>query len=266
MITISKRRPDRSRVGCTVLCAGVTLKGNGMSDDFLVHDFFEDRLTTKIVSEVLRTKVGERLPSERDLSRELNVSRTALRDRLRYLEAVGLLERRSGMGTVLKELHPKVVSQVLILGFMTSGMTVSSLTPVRIALERQAARAAAIENDPIRIAHIESAVRAMEVSSDPQSVFQADVAFHEAVSLASNSRALIFFSDVLSGVISRSVRQRQERILQLCYDKERIRSLHRTIYQEVARGNAEGAMTAMDEHFHYLDELQGISGITNGRV
>jgi DNA-binding FadR family transcriptional regulator len=61
----------------------------------------------------------------------IGATRTALRDRLSYLESMGILERRTGAGTFVKELRPETLSEALMLGLIASHMTLSSLTSVR---------------------------------------------------------------------------------------------------------------------------------------
>jgi GntR family transcriptional regulator, transcriptional repressor for pyruvate dehydrogenase complex len=227
-----------------------------MNDDLLATELLNDPLTSALVQQILTMKPGERLASERDMCTQFSVSRTALRDRLSYLESIGLLERHTGAGTFVKQLHPQAVSEVLILGLLSSGMTLDSLTSVREALERQAAREAVIADDPVKIAFMAAAVKRLEANDDPQEMYEADVAFHLALIAASNNPALVFFSDVLSGIVSRSVEQREMRILSLTHDKERVLTLHRAIYRAIAAGDAARSMQAVDDHFRWLEEFQ----------
>ena len=91
-------------------------------------------------------------------------------------------------------------------------MTLSSLTSVRVALERQAASEAALADDPVKIAHMAAAVKRMEATDDPHEMYAADVAFHQAMFIAWCSPALVFFADALVRVLSQSMQVRQERI------------------------------------------------------
>ena len=65
------------------------------------HDLIADRLREHIVQS--RYEPGDRLPTEEVLAQRLNVSRSAVREALRGLEGVGLVEARQGFGWVVCE-------------------------------------------------------------------------------------------------------------------------------------------------------------------
>ncbi|WP_326731665.1 FadR/GntR family transcriptional regulator [Streptomyces phaeochromogenes] len=221
-----------------------------MVDETLVSDYFDDPLTAQLVQQVLAMQPGAQLQSERDQAEQLGVSRTALRDRLRHLEAVGVLERRSGAGTFVRQIQPEMVSQSLALGLMASHMTMPSLRSVRIALERQAAMEASQARDHVSIAQMHVAVDRMEATDDRAEMYAADLDFHHALFLACRSPGLKFFADSLSKLLSRS-------FVKLDTDEQRVqvRSVHRAIYGAVAAGDPIASMQAIDAHFDLLDKL-----------
>ncbi len=167
-----------------------------------VLELFDDPVLGGLVKQALSMSAGDRMPSERDLATQFAVSRPTLRDRLGRLESMGLVERRGGAGTFVKGLSPKTFTEILTVGMLASGMTLSSLQVVRLALERQAAREAARAANPVKIAYMAAAVQRMERTEDPDELYAADVAFHRAMFDASESPSLIFFADVLSGTSS----------------------------------------------------------------
>lgn len=219
----------------------------------LTADVFDDELMSALARQVLAMSPGEKLPSEREQALELGVSRTALRDRLGRLEAMGVLERRTGAGTFVRGLQPETVSESLLLGLVASRMTLASLRSVRFALERQAAYEAAQKVDHMAGAHMAVALDRMDASDDTDELHEADIAFHKALFAASGSPALIFFADVLRGVLA------PHQKLSLADDRERMRVVHRNIANAVAAHNPADASRAVDEHFAWLDELIQVS-------
>jgi GntR family transcriptional repressor for pyruvate dehydrogenase complex len=220
-----------------------------MSEDSIGLDFFEDQLMSALARQVLAMSPGEKLPSEREQAQELGVSRTALRDRLGRLESMGVVERRTGAGTFVRGLRPETVSESLLLGLVASKMTLASLRSVRFALERQAAYEAAHKVDHVAGAHMAVALDRMDATDDSDELHEADIAFHRALFTASGSRALIFFADVLHGVLA------PHQKLSLSEDRIRLRVVHRNIAEAVAAHDPAAAMLAVDEHFQWLDEL-----------
>jgi GntR family transcriptional repressor for pyruvate dehydrogenase complex len=231
------------------------MMNDNRADDGFAWELFRDPVTAALVNQLVGMEPGQRLPSEREQAQQLGVSRTALRDRLRYLESMGILERRTGAGTFVRGLRPETVTESLALGLMASQITLSSLYSVRVALERQAAIEAALAQNPVSTAYMAAAVQRMERTDDGEELYAADVAFHRALFVASDSPALQFIGDALSGVLSRSVRQRQDRIQQLTHDRDHIRLLHREIYEAIAAADPTAAMRAVDEHFSWLDRV-----------
>lgn len=220
-----------------------------MSEELIGFDFLEDQLMSELARQVLAMDPGERLPSEREQAQELGVSRTALRDRLGRLESMGVLERRTGAGTFVRGLRPETVSESLLLGLVASKMSLASLRSVRFALERQAAYEAAQKVDHLSVAHMAVALDRMDTCEDTEQLHQADIEFHKALFAASGSPALIFFADVLHGVLA------PHQKLSLADDVETLRVVHRNIAQAVATHKPDEAMRAIDAHFMWLDEL-----------
>lgn len=220
----------------------------------ITADIFEDELLAALARQVLAMAPGSRLPSERRQAEELGVSRTALRDRLGRLKSMGVVEQRTGSGTYVRGLRPETVSESLMLGLVASKMTVASLRSVRCALERQAAYEAAQRTNHLEVARMAVAVDEMDATDDTDRLYEADQAFHRALFAASGSPALIFFADVLHGVLSRTLHH-----LALSDDRMRMRVLHRNIHAAVAAHNHVEAMNAIDEHFKWLEELVATS-------
>ena len=87
--------------------------------------------------------LGERLPSERALADALGVGRYSVREALKVLEAVGLLESRVGEGTFLTTNTGASFGRILGLSLATWGGTIIELLDARKMIEVEAARAAA---------------------------------------------------------------------------------------------------------------------------
>lgn len=224
--------------------------------------FGDDELSTALAALIRELGIGTKLPSERELSEQLGVSRTALRDRLALLEGLGAVRRQTGSGTYVAELKPETIALALSLGLSSAGLPLEAMESVRIGLERQAAREACRAADPVLIAYMRLALDTMEATENYAEVMEADRAFHQSLLRASGNPALVFFADVLSDTLSRSLADRSERLSQRTLEgsvRQLLVDYHRPIYAAILAGDEGAAMAAVDQHFQVLSEL-----LTNG--
>lgn len=219
------------------------------------HRFFVDLLSDpalgSLVELLLDMQPGERLPSERELTQTLNVSRNTLRDRIGRLESMGALERKERQGTFYTGVQAEQTGDVLLLSLMFQQMTLESLISVRHALERQAAIEACANADDDSYAALTESVAAMHRTEDGKGLLEADDAFHRALFAASASPALIFFSRMLHAVLRGTLRH-----LTLEQDFETMRRVHDDVLHAVLRRDPQAATEAIDAHFAWLHLLR----------
>lgn len=213
--------------------------------------FSVDPVSNQLARIIHELEPGERLPSERNLADQLQVSRNALRDRIGVLEGLGVLSRRKGSGTYVEQLKPDSLAFALNLAIGSSHLPLNSLESVRIALERQAASEAAEVADPVLIAYMRSAINSMASTHDPNEILHADQSFHQALLRAAGNPALIFFADALASVLSAGMKDRSDRSVEKV-PKSVLIEKHEAIYDAVVAADGEQAMKAVDEHFTAL--------------
>lgn len=129
--------------------------------------------------------VGERLPAERELATQFDVSRPTVREALIALEVQGLVEIRLGSGAYVRA---KRTSQ------KEPGFDVTAFehTEARMLIEGEVAALAATQIDPQEIEELERLLRAIEIASDePERHEEADHQFHLAIARTSRNLALV---------------------------------------------------------------------------
>jgi GntR family transcriptional repressor for pyruvate dehydrogenase complex len=188
---------------------------------------------------------GQKLPSERELRVRFGVGRSSLREALRCLSIVGVLETRVGEGTFLSLNRDKFIGKVLEWRVATERRDVENLMKVRLALETETVSNAALHTNEEQIEELEEALAKMtqSIGNTPQFVAD-DVAFHLCIAKAS-SNDLIF--DLLS--LIRSQLQRALHALgggpgapQLAIDE------HRGILDAIRKRDSESAVALMRSH------------------
>jgi GntR family transcriptional repressor for pyruvate dehydrogenase complex len=188
---------------------------------------------------------GQKLPSERELCTRFGVGRSSLREALRCLTIVGVLETRVGEGTFLALNGDKFIGTVLGWRVATEHKSVENLMTVRVALESETAANAAIHSTPESIDELEDILRRMNASLDDRVPFTtADAAFHLAIAKASDNE-LIF--DLLT-LIRSQLEQGLLRVGAWPGGPATACKEHRRILDAIRNRDAESAKAAMRDH------------------
>ncbi|WP_430592399.1 FadR/GntR family transcriptional regulator [Humidisolicoccus flavus] len=210
----------------------------------------KDRALADLVHLLLEKEPGEQIPSERELSERLEISRTALRDRISRLESLGMIQRREREGTFYTGISPERVSDGLVLSLMSHQMDIESLAEVRHALERHAAVLACGSRNDAAVRGMAESVDRMNASDDGRELFEADNAFHRHLFAASSAAGLLFFSQMLHSVLRGTLR-----FVTLAEERDRLRVVHTAVLDAVRNSDPESAGRAVDDHFDWLRHL-----------
>lgn len=217
----------------------------------------EDPVSERLAEIIREVGLDGKIPGERELARILEVSRTAVRDRLQTLMSVGVLQRVPGSGTYVRQLSPAGLGFSISLGLMLSQMSLESLSSVRQALERQAAIEAATDADPILVAYMGEALRIIERAADDEAVDEADFGFHVTLMRAARNPALSFFAEALADVLREAQRNGRAEMRRINGDRNTMVDIHQVIYDAVVAGDPVAAAAAVDYHFARFYQLTG---------
>lgn|SRR5690554_384277 len=144
-------------------------------------------------------KPGDKLPPERELAEQLAVSRPTLREVLKSLSLIGILEIRHGAGIFVREdLAANVVEGPLRFLSPAETGTIVQILEARDAIETAAARYAALRATEKDITELRSLIEAMEASIPKlDTVSEYDAKFHLVICRAANNPMLLQFARVL---------------------------------------------------------------------
>ena len=149
---------------------------------------------------------GERLPSEREWARQLNVSRSALREGLRTLEMSGIVELRKGRagGAFITRGNPKVVSDSMADLLRLGDVSWTDLTEARIWIEEIIVRVACERATPEDHAALEENIRqAMDLFEKGQLMKKTEVLieFHNILARATGNPVLVIVTRMLTDML-----------------------------------------------------------------
>ncbi|WP_420110867.1 FadR/GntR family transcriptional regulator [Pseudactinotalea sp.] len=195
---------------------------------------------------------GDRLPPEHVLSERLGLSRSSLREAVKMLEALRVLDVRRGDGTYVTSLQPQLLLEAMsfILDFHQS-RAVLEVLEVRGILENASARAAATRVTPEDLARMTAAIDNAEAASSIEDLVEHDLEFHAAIATASGNGYLASLIDAVSG---QTVRARVWRGLTESSAVDRTLLEHRRIVQAIASGDPELAGALMTVHVGGVSE------------
>ncbi|MFD3513959.1 FadR/GntR family transcriptional regulator [Streptomyces sp. NPDC058657] len=206
-----------------------------------------------------RLTSGQRLPTERDLAVRLGISRSSMREAIRALTVLGVLESRHGSGVYVTNLD--AVDLLDTFGVVAEISPTSRLVEfleVRRILESSAAALAAARIDSSQLASLSAQLDAMNGTDDPEEFLAADMAFHRTVAQAAGNEAL---AAIVEGLSSRTFRARVRRGLQDAGAFAQTREEHRRIYRALLDRDPEAARVAAAAHVSTVEEwLRGQLG------
>ena len=199
-----------------------------------------------------RLKSGDQLPPERDLADKFVVSRTSVREALRALESLGLVEIRPGEGTFVREASIESLVEPLALLMVSQREAIAELFEARRVLEPSLAALAAERATPEEIQEMERILddQGREVAAGRTGLAQ-DAQFHAAMGAAAHNRAITRITHAIMDLLTQS----REESLNTPGRATRSHEDHRRILDAVHRRDAEAARRAMIEHIEAVEGL-----------
>lgn len=199
-----------------------------------------------------KLKPGDKLPSERELAEMLNVSRSSIRDAIRSLELVGLLEPRQGAGTVVREISADVLVTPLASILAHKRQLVGELLEFRKILEPALAARAAAHASPEKLRAMEEVLqRQGEKLSLGELAIEEDSEFHYTIAMASGNSVVLRVLDILMDLL----RETRARSLQRKGRPEKSIAGHRRILSAIKRRDADAAESAMRQHLKDIEQI-----------
>jgi GntR family transcriptional repressor for pyruvate dehydrogenase complex len=190
-------------------------------------------------------KAGDRIPPERELCQQLGIARTSLRESLKAMELVGMLDSRVGDGTFVCP-RSEFLSRPLLWAFTaTDHEELQEIMEARTIIEESLAGLAATRATNEQIMEIARAVQLMRDSiarGDP--TLEADMAFHLAVSAAAQNQVMQNAVVLLRNLIRKWIQYK----LHMPDVPEIVLKRHVTIYRAIAGRKPNAARRAMRLH------------------
>jgi GntR family transcriptional regulator, transcriptional repressor for pyruvate dehydrogenase complex len=202
-------------------------------------------------------KPGDHLPPERELAETFQVSRSSVRDAIRALEVMGLVEPRQGEGTVVRDVTAETLVNPLSTMLTHKRELVTELLDLRLMIEPPLAARAAKHATDEEILRMEDILRRQkEKLSRGELAIEEDSEFHYAIAKAARNSVVLKVVDVFMDLL----RESREQTLQVDGRLQKSFSGHRRILDSIKNRKASLAEAAMRRHIEEIERvvLKGI--------
>ena len=213
-----------------------------------------------------RLPAGEKLPREADLMEEFGVSRTVVREAISRLQAAGMVETRHGIGTFVMGMGDGTTFRIAPdqLGTLHDVIAVLEL---RIAVETEAAGLAAGRRNEANLKALRSALDAFSAAVEAgRDAVGADFQFHLEIARATQNEHFAQLMGTLGGMMI--PRARLEAVEPVTAERRdylrRVNGEHESIYDAIARQDADAARAAMRTHLSNSRERRRRAAIAAG--
>ncbi len=218
-----------------------------------------NRISQNIVDQIRdtiiagRLKPGDRLPSEKELSAEFGVSKASLREALRALEALGMLEVKQGMGggAFVTEVDLETARNNMFNYIFFQNPSIGEFTQLRTLIEPQVTEIAAHKCTQADLDYLEDNLnQTRDLMDSGPFYYKLDTKFHHRIAEISGNRLICFVIDSLKNAIVQIK-------LQLELDRDfsiQVYKAHMRIFDALRKRDPEQARAEMHRHIVEVDE------------
>ncbi len=205
----------------------------------------------RMIVEEHKYNYGEKLPNENELSQELGVSRSTLREAIKTLISNGVLVVKRGKGTFVAEEIDQYTQGIEVNDFLKKKVTLRDLYETRLIFEPEAAALACKRATDEEIAEILrlGEICQNEIRNDPSGKkrIESESAFHAAILKASHNEFLGQFLPILTNTIQKTI----ELNFNLDIIAEEAYKDHITIMNFLKNRDSVGVKSAVTIHLHH---------------
>jgi DNA-binding FadR family transcriptional regulator len=201
--------------------------------------------------------------SERDLAVQLGVSRPIVREALRSLAVLGVVEIRHGVGTIVRRLDVSVLGDFFAFVTASHSDLIDDVMQARIAIECQAIRLACQRATLFDFEQLNLALqKIVETIDDTQSGGLADHGFHSVLVTAGHSNTLATLYQAMQELLIRSHCNRRGLLTRIENGRDYLVNHHRQVFEALIARNPDQAEATLRQHFEIGDEFRRLNVVS----
>ena len=263
--------PGRGARGDPMSAEEDRLRDAGADSDLrapIAREAIAEQVVNRILDLVRRgiLAAGQKLPSERSLAATMGVGRPSLREALRALALLGVIEIRQGEGIFVSKLTPETLLEPLSFYLTLDEQSLDALFEARVAVEAGIAEIAARKVTPEALARLQGCVDGGDpLLEDAAGFTEMDVAFHRLLVEATGNPLLARIAQSFAELGKASRRM----TVDLPGVRRQSHQDHREILQALEQHDPDAARSAMANHLRHVQAAYHLSkarpGVRSGR-
>ena len=204
-----------------------------------------------------KIKKGDKLPSEREMAESLGLSRASVREALRALEVIGLIESIQGAGNYIRTNFDNSLIEPLSLMFMLQESSVKEMYDLGETLELQCVKLSARYIEENELGLLTAILNRMYLAKTEEESLELDIEFHYLIAKTSRNMLLINVLEVLSQLMDEFIRKSRMQILHEGNTRENLLEIHENLLRALKCREEAKASQAMKEHFDLIRKAYG---------
>ncbi len=195
---------------------------------------------------------GEKLPPERDLAAQLNVSRNTVREAIKVMNYLGFIDSTQGSGNFISNTYNRSVSSIMKVLYMRGEISFQNVTEFRQMLELQSFELAIKHATHAQKLEMRDTVDLLDTCKDPALIVALDNRFHSLLTEASENELIIINYVALSKVIDAYMRDTYLKVTKHAQGFAELQTYHHAIVDALFEKDVEKGRQAIIAHFGLL--------------
>lgn len=202
-----------------------------------------------------RLKKGDKLPSERDLSEQLGISRTSIREALRALEIIGLIESRQGEGNFIKGDIESSFFEPLSVMFKLNRGNPHDILEMRMILEIESAKLASKRISEEDSMELQALMIQLKKAKNEKESAKIDKKIHYKIAEITGNSLIMNLLNTISSLMETFIKDAREKILEQKETREFLVKQHENIVDALIERDTDKARLSMKEHLEYINNV-----------
>lgn len=214
-----------------------------------IHENSSEKVIEYVETNILagKLKVDDRLPAERQLAQSLNISRSAVREGLRLLEVIGIVESRQGSGNYIVQHSDQTLEQVLTMVYTLDDLRYEEIREFRYSIERMALVLAVRKADKNGKKRLQRFLDGLLHAKTNEERAENDRMLHRTLVRMSANQMLISNYVALNRVINRFIQETHQKAADI--KNIDFQLAHKHLVEAVIKGDLEMGKKALEQHF-----------------